>query len=81
VFDTIFQLVKGQIDEVKHVHKDDIKVPSLVNRTDIGKVLFLVGGLGSNSYLCQFLQDKLGPKIDVKQPELAYTFLYFVMLM
>jgi hypothetical protein len=30
--------------------------------------MFLVGGLGSNLYLIQYLQMKLKSQIDIKQP-------------
>jgi len=37
------------------------------------KVLFLVGGLGSNRYLFKFLQRELSGIIDIKQPARGYT--------
>ena len=35
--------------------------------------MFLVGGLGTNKYLYQFLSQRLGREIDVKQPESGYS--------
>ena len=35
--------------------------------------MFLVGGLGTNKYLYQFLSQKLRGDIDVKQPESGYS--------
>ena len=32
------------------------------------QTLFLVGGLGSNNYLAQYLEKKIGGGIDVRQP-------------
>jgi len=35
--------------------------------------MFLVGGLGTNKYLYQFISQKLRGQIDVKQPESGYS--------
>jgi len=37
------------------------------------QTLFLVGGLGSSSYLCDYLRLKLA-NLDVKQPDMRYLF-------
>jgi hypothetical protein len=70
VFNEILKLINGQIHAAAANTSGAIKVPlAYANKT-----LFLVGGLGSNSYLYNFLQDKLKkPSINILQPEVGYS--------
>ena len=75
VFDPIFaqilSLVRKQIQAVEESDKARMKVRSCGIEVN-GEILFLVGGLGSNRYLGEFLRDKLKGTIDVKQPMAGY---------
>lgn len=67
-FNQILGLVRGQIEVLQ-----DLKVLISGNSYLLTfKVLFLVGGLGSNLYLSKFLQIELGSAIQVKQPETGF---------
>jgi hypothetical protein len=44
----------------------------LLNITNI-KVLFLVGGLGSNRFLANFIRNRVSKGIVVMQPDAAYV--------
>jgi hypothetical protein len=70
VFNEILKLINGQIHAAAANTSGAIKVPlAYANKT-----LFLVGGLGSNSYLYNFLQDKLKKSsINILQPEAGYS--------
>ena len=71
IFDQIYELVKKQAADVgRKGHKIKVYPFSVVCLTR--KMMFLVGGLGANTYLYEFMSKKLRHKIDVYQPESGY---------
>lgn len=69
VFEDIAALVEAQIGKVAALDPTGLKVLGLVvlsaNRI---QTIFLVGGLGGNKYLRQFLTKRIGDKIQIKSP-------------
>jgi hypothetical protein len=61
IFDKIWGLVREQMNTIQRDFQEKLKV------------IFLVGGLGSNLYLGKFLQGRVGQMVDVKQPEAGYV--------
>jgi len=65
IFDPVFRQIRSLIEEQIR----DIKVRTNSNL----KTLFLVGGLGSNQYLLQYLQKELRSGVQLKQPYSGYS--------
>jgi len=68
LFSKISELVQAQIRKVESTYSQGVKVSSIKFSRLIWKVLFLVGGLGSNEFLAKYLKSRIKLGIVVKQP-------------
>ena len=66
------ELVETQIKSVEKKNPKGIQVCYFRNTFNV-KVLFLVGGLGSNRFLANFIRNRVSKGIVVMQPDAAYV--------
>jgi hypothetical protein len=72
VFDEIKRLISSQMNTVKANSKAQIKVPPRGSWVD--QTIFLVGGLGSNEYLIEFLKKNFrSAKVDIQRPSFVHS--------
>ena len=74
LFSKISELVQAQIRKVESMYNQAVKVSLIKFFTLIWKVLFLVGGLGSNEFLAKYLKSRIKLGIVVKQPSAGFVF-------
>jgi hypothetical protein len=67
IFKKISNLVHSQRSAVEENHKQGIKVSSIF-QTINKKVIFLVGGFGTNEFLARYLGSQNGSGVVIKQP-------------
>lgn len=82
IFKRILGFVQQQLDGVRAVDGvTKVKVCSSSSHSALTlQAVFLVGGLGSNTYLRKFLIQRLPSEISVKQPAAAYIHMLFLLL-
>jgi tRNA A37 threonylcarbamoyltransferase TsaD len=75
VFAEILRLIKRQIEDVRRITGSLPKVLNLHQIQSLidNKALLLVGGLGSNAYLRDYLSEHLNERLSIKQPAGGYS--------
>lgn len=68
LFEAICDLIRDQMKSVENNGGIPVKVSLLELTVSKQQVLFLVGGFGSNTFLANFLKNKLPLPLIVKQP-------------
>lgn len=79
IFDKIVELVKGQIKAAKIKNRRRIKVLQTISQALI-QVIFMVGGLGTNDYLKQYIAGKISTNIELKKPTHGYVVCIFLII-